>query len=76
MDNNIDNSLDNKILDSNFDNSVVSVKPVVNKRNYKKKKHKQNGVNNAGVILGVSILLSFVCGAIGAYLITSNVSVK
>jgi serine protease Do len=31
---------------------------------------------NAGIVLIVSILLSFICGAIGAYLIVSNYSVE
>ena len=40
-----------------------------------KKKDKKNG-NNTGLVLIVSILLSFVCGMIGAYLICQTVSVE
>ena len=38
--------------------------------------NKNNVNNNAGLVLVVSILLSFICGAIGAYLIVSNYSVE
>ena len=44
----------------------------VKKENVKKKKNN----NNTGVILIISILLSFVCGMIGAYLISQTVSVE
>lgn len=37
---------------------------------------KKNNKSNAGVILIVSILLSFVCGMLGAYLISQTVSVQ
>ena len=43
--------------------------------NYKKKDKKKSG-NNTGLVLIVSILLSFVCGMIGAYLICQTVSVE
>lgn len=46
---------------------------IVTKR---KKNIKKNSDCNAGVILVVSILLSFVCGALAAYLIVSNYSVE
>ena len=42
---------------------------------YKKKDNKKSG-NNTGLVLIVSILLSFVCGMIGAYLICQTVSVE
>ena len=42
---------------------------------YKKKDKKKSG-NNTGLVLIVSILLSFVCGMIGAYLICQTVSVE
>ena len=41
-----------------------------------KSKKKQNNNNGIGIILLVSILLSFVCGMIGAYLISQTVSVE
>lgn len=41
-----------------------------------KPKKKQNNNNGIGIILLVSILLSFVCGMIGAYLISQTVSVE
>ena len=66
MENNIDNfNVDDFLKKSNS----TSKKSKVNK-----KKNNDNG--NAGIILIVSILLSFVCGAIGAYLIVSNYSVE
>lgn len=61
-------------MDNNIDNNVVKEEVVVSKVK-KNTKRKKNG-NNTAVILIVSILLSFVCGALGAYLITSNVSVQ
>ena len=41
-----------------------------------KKIKKEKKQNNTTVILVVSILLSFVCGCVGAYLICQTVSVK
>ncbi len=41
-----------------------------------KKKDKNKSGNNTGLVLIVSILLSFVCGMIGAYLICQTVSVE
>ena len=41
-----------------------------------KPKKKQNNNNGIGIVLLVSILLSFVCGMIGAYLISQTVSVE
>ena len=43
---------------------------------YKKKDNKNKSGNNTGLVLIVSILLSFVCGMIGAYLICQTVSVE
>ena len=42
----------------------------------KKKKENSNGNNTTSVVLIVSILLSFVCGMLGAYLISQTVSVE
>ena len=42
----------------------------------KKKKENNNGNNTTSVVLIVSILLSFVCGMLGAYLISQTVSVE
>lgn len=70
MENNIDSKVENKV-----ENNVVKEEVVVNKRR-KTNNKKNNGSNNTGVVLIVSIILSFVCGAIGAYLIVSNMSVE
>lgn len=59
-----------------INNEEVVVETKVNSRNVRSNTKKKNNNGNAGVILIVSIILSFVCGAVGAYLITSNVSVK
>lgn len=42
----------------------------------KEKSKKENNGNGIGIVLLVSILLSFVCGMIGAYLISQTVSVE
>lgn len=80
MDNNVGNNfenMDDKILNNTVDSSSsVVVKSNVSSKSKKVEKKNGNNGSNAGVILIVSILLSFVCGAVGAYLITSNVSVK
>ena len=80
MDNNVGNNfenMDDKILNNTVDSSSsVVVKSNVSSKSKKVGKKNGNNGSNAGVILIVSILLSFVCGAVGAYLITSNVSVK
>ena len=71
MDNNIEN---NKVIDE-----VIVNKEVVTRKNNatgNNKKKDDNSCNNTGVLLVVSILLSFVCGAIGAYLIVSNYTVE
>ena len=56
-----------------MDKDIVKDKVIVNK--VKKSKKKKNE-SNVGIILVVSMLLSFVCGAISAYLIVSNYSVQ
>lgn len=50
----------------------------VNKKEVKikPKKQKPNGNSNIAVVLIVAILLSFVCGCFGAYVIVSNYSVQ
>ena len=115
MEKNIDNSIDNENIDSEFKknndkkvgNSLdkdINIEDVVNKkinndsdmkvrdvtsnvnvvshkkkstneigtRNVKKTKNVNNGNGNATVVLIVSILLSFICGSLAAYLIVSN----
>ena len=54
----------------NSDEIIIETKK---KKSINKKKKKNN---NTGIILVVSILLSFVCGMIGAYLICQTVSVE
>ena len=71
----MDNNMDKDIIDVKIDENkevVTRVKSNNTKSNNKKK----DDTNNAGVVLVVSIILSFICGALGAYLITSNVSVQ
>ena len=71
MDNNIEN---NKVIDE-----VIVNKEIVTRKNNttgNNKKKDDNSCNNTGVLLVVSILLSFVCGAIGAYLIVSNYTLE
>ena len=58
---------ENKNIEEEMNN-----KRVTRKTNSKKKKNN----NHTGVILIVSILLSFVCGMLGAYLISQTVSVE
>ena len=53
----------------NNDEIIIETK----KKSTNKKKKKNN---NTGIILVVSILLSFVCGMLGAYLICQTVSVE
>lgn len=67
MENNIGNSLMNE-------ENVISRDTVVRKRNHSNYNKKND--NNTGVLLVVTILLSFVCGAIGAYLIVSNYTLE
>ena len=54
----------------NSDEIIIETKK---KKSINKKKKKNN---NTGIILVVSILLSFVCGMLGAYLICQTVSVE
>ena len=58
----------------NMENNIFKENVVVNKT--KKTNNKKVKDGNAGVVLVVSIILSFVCGALGAYLIVSNYSVE
>ena len=67
-------------MNENIEISMIKEKKLTDERKNIKKsdsngnKKKQN--NGVGIVLLVSILLSFVCGAIGAYLIVSNYSVE
>lgn len=68
-------------MDKNLEDDVVEVETVVSKNNRNGNSRSRNNKSknvksNTAVILVVSIFLSFVCGALGAYLITSNVSVQ
>ena len=63
-------------MDNNIDNKVIKEDVVVNKKRTSNNVKKKNSGNNTGVLLIVSILLSFVCGAIGAYLIVSNYTLE
>ena len=72
----MDNNMDKDIIDVSEVKEKVEVSKPKSTNNRKNNIRKKNDVNNAGVILVVSIILSFICGALGAYLITSNVSVK
>ena len=59
------------------ENIVVEKKEENVEKVVRKKPSKQNKNNNhTGIILIVSILLSFVCGMLGAYLISKTVSVE
>ena len=68
MDNNIN---DKDLFKVNNDDNVLNRN--ILKKNTKKKNIK---INNVGFVLIVSIMLSFVCGAIGAYLIVSNYTLE
>ena len=57
----------------NEDLNEINIKKEVKKENNKVKKNTNK--SNTGLILVVSILLSFVCGMMGAYLISQTVSV-
>ena len=67
-------------MNNNVESNVVREEVIVNKGVVNKKRNtstnNKNDNNNAGVLLIVSILLSFVCGAIGAYLIVSNYTLE
>lgn len=60
-------------MENNMEEKKVVEEVIVNK---KKKTNNKRSDNNTAVVLIVSIILSFVCGAIGAYLIVSNYSVE
>ena len=61
----------------NEDLNINKKEKEVAKKEVSKSKNKQNNNrSNVGVILIVSILLSFVCGMMGAYLISQTVSVE
>lgn len=73
----MDNNMKENVIDSNVVNEQIVLtksknKGTVNNQN----KKKNNGNNNIAVVLIVSILLSFVCGCLGAYLIVSNYTVE
>ena len=87
---NKENSVDNQISkkddkDTNDEKIVIDMEEDKSSKednknaksdvSYKKKDKKKSG-NNTGLVLIVSILLSFVCGMIGAYLICQTVSVE
>ena len=86
MDNNIDNEFNNSLVNNtnnNFEDEFFNADMVIekkkrntsgNKKNVRKSKNTNNG-NNTTVILIVSILLSFICGSVAAYLIVSNSNV-
>ena len=63
-------------MDNNIDNKVIKEELIVNKKRTSNNIKKKDNGNNTGVLLIVSILLSFVCGAIGAYLIVSNYTLE
>ena len=73
--------MDNNMNENVIDNNVIKQDFIINSNNMNKKKYdnknkKKNNDNNIGVVLIVSILLSFVCGCLGAYLIVSNYTVE
>ena len=73
----MDNNMKENVVDSNVVNEQIVLtksknKGTVNNQN----KKKNNGNNNIAAVLIVSILLSFVCGCLGAYLIVSNYTVE
>ena len=57
-------------MDNNMDNKIIKDEVVINKT--KRKTNNKKNDNNVGVILTVSIMLSFVCGALGAFLVMNN----
>lgn len=66
-------------MDNNIEKDVVKEEVVVNRKvnsNKKKSNSNKNNNGNTAIVLIISILLSFVCGAVGAYLIVSNYSVQ
>ena len=68
-------------MDNNIEKNKVKDEVVMNKDVVKKNKrvlvnNTKRDNNGVGIVLVVSILLSFVCGAIGAYLIVSNYTLE
>lgn len=79
MDNNTNNINDNVLPEGNIGNKIddkFNTSKINNNKSILLKNKKNAKINNAGVVLLVSILLSFVCGAIGAYLIVSNYTLE
>jgi len=77
--NNINNINDNILPEGNTGNRIddkFNTSKINNNKSILLKNKKNAKINNAGVVLLVSILLSFVCGAIGAYLIVSNYTLE
>ena len=72
----MDNNMDKDIIDVKIDEEKDVVTKVRSNNTRTKNNKKKDDTNNTGVILMVSMVLSFICGALGAYLITSNVSVS
>ena len=62
-------------MEENINDNVLKEEVIVNKKKNNSKKE-NNSNNNTAVVLVVSIILSFVCGAVGAYLIVSNFTVQ
>ena len=60
-------------MDNNIENDIIKEEVIVNKP---KKSSKKKNDSSVAVVLIFSILLSFVCGAIGAYLMVSNYTVE
>lgn len=60
-------------MDNNIENDIIKEEVTVNKP---KKSSKKKNDSSVAVVLIFSIFLSFVCGAIGAYLMVSNYTVE
>lgn len=60
-------------MDNNIENDIIKEEVIVNKP---KKSSKKKNDSSVAVVLIFSIFLSFVCGAIGAYLMVSNYTVE
>ena len=61
-------------MNNNTDNKIINEDIIVNRT--KRKSNNKKNDNNVGVILVVSIMLSFVCGALGAFLVMNNGSLS
>lgn len=59
-----------------IDNKDVKEEVIVSKKKRTNNRKKNNGNSNTAVVLIVSIIVSFICGSVGAYLVTSNVSIQ